>query len=288
MKAQVLKRIIRRYLMAGLLVWIPILATVLVVRFMLQLMDKTLLLLPHALRPQTLFGMHIPGFGALLAIVLLLLTGVLVSNMIGRTLVEFWDDLLNRIPFVRGIYGGVKNFSTTILSSSGNSFKKVLLIEYPSKGVWSIGFQTAAEVPLVTQYTGEPQVCVFIPTTPNPTAGFIVMVPQSRAITLPMSVDEAMKMIVTLGVVMPGMPTDRAVSPLPAAAIVTPASGAQPADASAAATVAAVAAGAAVAASMAASAAAASATAAESGSAAPGGHPGSGPAGAVVPAVRAP
>jgi uncharacterized membrane protein len=146
----------------------------------------------------------------LLAIVLLLLTGVLVSNLIGRTLVELWDDLLNRIPFVRGIYGGVKSFSTTILSSSGNSFKKVLLIEYPSKGIWSIGFQTAAEVPLVAQYTGEPQVCVFIPTTPNPTAGFIVMVPQSRAITLPMSVDEAMKMIVTLGVVMPGGPHERA------------------------------------------------------------------------------
>jgi uncharacterized membrane protein len=165
-------------------------------------------------------GVHIPGFGALLAIVVLLLTGVLVSNMIGRTLVELWDDLLNRIPFVRGIYGGVKNFSTTILSSSGNSFKKVLLIEYPSKGIWSIGFQTAAEVPLVAAHTGEPQVCVFIPTTPNPTAGFIVMVAQSRAITLPMSVDEAMKMIVTLGVVMPGMPAERgAVVAVPGAKI---------------------------------------------------------------------
>lgn len=206
MTTSVLKRLIRRYLMAGLLVWIPILATVLVVRFMLGLMDKTLLLLPPSLRPQALFGVRIPGFGALLAIVLLLLTGVLVSNMIGRTLMELWDDLLNRIPFVRGIYSGVKSFSTTILSSSGNSFKKVLLIEYPGKGVWSIGFQTAAEVPLVSEHTGEPQVCVFIPTTPNPTAGFIVMVPQSRAIELRMSIDEAMKMIVTLGVVMPGLP----------------------------------------------------------------------------------
>ncbi|HLK70985.1 MAG TPA: DUF502 domain-containing protein [Steroidobacteraceae bacterium] len=210
MSESVFKRIIRRYLMAGLLVWIPILATVLVVRFILELMDKTLVLLPQALRPQALFGMRIPGFGALLALVLLLLTGVLVSNIIGRTLMEFWDDLLNRIPFVRAIYGGVKNFSTTLLSSSGNSFKKVLLIEYPGKGVWSIGFQTAAEVPLVAEQLKEPQVCVFIPTTPNPTSGFIVMVPQSRAIPLPMSVDEAMKMIVTLGVVMPGMPAGRA------------------------------------------------------------------------------
>lgn len=268
MKAQVLKRLIRRYLMAGLLVWIPILATVLVVRFMLQLMDKTLVLLPRSLRPPALFGMHIPGFGALLAVVLLLLTGVLVSNMIGRTFMEIWDDLLNRIPFVRGIYGGVKNFSTTLLSSSGTSFKKVLLIEYPGKGVWSIGFQTAAEVPLVAEHLGEPQVCVFIPTTPNPTAGFIVMVPQSRAITLSMSVDEAMKMIVTLGVVMPAMPADRAGAPLPAS-------------------VAAVAAGAAVVASAAATAAA-GAAAAGTGPVDDGSAPGSEPAGAVVPAVRAP
>ncbi len=203
MNADVLKRIVHRYLMAGLLVWIPILTTVLAVRFILDLMDKTLVLLPPGLRPQALFGVRVPGFGALLAFVLLLLTGMLMSNFIGRSLVGYWDEMLNRIPFVRAIYGGVKNFSTTLLSGSGNSFKKVLLIEYPGKGTWSIGFQTAAEVPIVTEHTGEPQVCVFIPTTPNPTSGFIVMVPRSRAIELRMSIDEAMKMIVTLGVVMP-------------------------------------------------------------------------------------
>ena len=189
--------------MAGLLVWIPILATVLVVRFILDLLDQTLVLLPPALRPQALFGFRIPGFGALLAIVLLLLTGLLVTNIIGRNLVRVWDDLLNRIPFVRGIYGGFKTFSTTILSSSGNSFKKVLLIEYPRKGIWSIGFQTAAQVPSVSAQVGGEYVCVFIPTTPNPTGGFIVMVPRSQAIEMTMSVDDAMKMIVTLGVVMP-------------------------------------------------------------------------------------
>jgi len=199
----VLKRIVHRYLMAGLLVWIPILTTVLVVRFILDLMDQTLVLLPPALRPQALFGVRIPGFGALLAIVLLLLTGMLVSNFIGRSLVGYWDEMLNRIPFVRAIYGGVKNFSNTLLSGSSNSFKKVLLIEYPGKGTWSVGFLTAADVPIVAEHFGEPQVCVFIPTTPNPTSGFIVMVPRSRAIELRMSVDEAMKMIVTLGVVMP-------------------------------------------------------------------------------------
>jgi uncharacterized membrane protein len=223
-KADVLKRILHRYLMAGLLVWIPILTTVLAVRFILDLMDKTLVLLPPALRPQALFGVGIPGFGALLAFVLLLLTGMLVSNFIGRSLVGYWDEMLNRIPFVRAIYGGVKNFSNTLLSGSGNSFKKVMLIEYPGKGIWSIGFQTAAEVPIVSEQTGEAQVCVFIPTTPNPTSGFIVMVPRSRAIELQISIDEAMKMIVTLGVVMPsphGLPlATPAAAPLATATLV--------------------------------------------------------------------
>jgi uncharacterized membrane protein len=231
----VLGRAVRRYLMSGLLVWIPIVATLLLGRFILELMDKTLVLLPPGLRPQALFGMRVPGFGALLALVLLLLTGLLVTNMIGRSLLRMWDELLDRIPFVRGIYGGVKSFSTTILSSSGTSFKKVMLIEYPRKGIWSIGFQTAAEMPLVSAATGgEPVVCVFIPTTPNPTGGFIVMVPRSQAIELAISADEAMKFIVTLGVVMPhGTPVVPAaglapaipgtVVPAPAAAVVPPA-----------------------------------------------------------------
>ena len=196
----------RRYVIAGLLVWVPIVVTVLVVRFILDLMDQTLLLLPAAVRPEALFGFHIPGLGLLLALLLLISTGVLVSNIIGRSLVGLWEDLLNRIPFVRALYSGVKSFSTTILSNQGNSFKKVMLIEYPRKGIWSVGFQTAGDMPLISAHTGEPQVCVFIPTTPNPTSGFIMMVPRSQAIELDMSVDAAMKMIVTLGVVVPATP----------------------------------------------------------------------------------
>jgi len=198
---------VRRYVIAGLLVWVPILVTVLVVRFILDLMDQTLLLLPASVRPETLFGVHIPGLGLVLAVLLLIFTGMLVSNIIGRSLVELWEDLMNRIPFVRALYSGVKTFSTTILSNQGNSFKKVLLIEYPRKGAWSVGFQTAGDVPLISVHTGEPMVCVFIPTTPNPTSGFIVMVPRSQAIELDMSIDAAMKMIVTLGVVVPPAPT---------------------------------------------------------------------------------
>ena len=201
-----MSRIVRRYLMAGLLVWVPIVVTVLVVRFILDLMDQTLLLLPPSVRPEALFGVHIPGLGAVLAVLLLIFTGMLVSNIIGRSLVALWEDLLNRIPFVRALYSGVKSFSTTILSNQGNSFKKVMLIEYPRQGIWSIGFQTAGDVPLISKHSGEPQVCVFIPTTPNPTSGFIMMVPRSQAIELEMSVDAAMKMIVTLGVVVPPAP----------------------------------------------------------------------------------
>jgi uncharacterized membrane protein len=200
MTGAVFKLVLRRYLIAGLLVWLPIIATVVVVRFILNLMNE---LLPRPLQPEVLFGVHSSALGALLALVLLLATGLLVTNIIGRGIVRAWEDILNRIPFVRAVYGGVKSFSTTILSNSGNSFKKVLLIEYPRAGSWTVGFQTASDVTLPGASQLEPMVCVFIPTTPNPTAGFIVMVPRSQAIELDMNPDAAMKLIVTLGVVMP-------------------------------------------------------------------------------------
>jgi len=237
LKTGLLRVRVRRYLIAGLVVWVPILVTVLVVRFILELMDNVLLFLPPALRPEILFGVHVPGIGALVALVLLLLTGLLVSNMIGRTLVLLWEELLNRIPFIRAIYSGVKSFSTTILSSSSKSFKKVVLVEYPRKGAWTIAFQTAAEVPWLRTQSSEPLVCVFVPTTPNPTAGFILLLPRAQVIELDMSIDEAMKLVVTLGVVTPEAPIHAAAasgaasgatapvpaSSLPAAASVVPA-----------------------------------------------------------------
>ena len=198
-------RALRRYLINGLLIWVPVLVTVLVVRFILALMDQTLLVLPSAIRPDTLLGLHIPGFGAILAVLIVLLTGLLVTNFIGRAFVAIWEDLLERIPFVRALYGGVKSFSETIFSNSGKSFKQVLLVEYPRAGIWSIGFQTTDNLPEINSKLGSEHVCVFVPTTPNPTSGFIFMVPRSQAHTLNMTVDEAMKMIVTLGVVTPGV-----------------------------------------------------------------------------------
>lgn len=196
-------RVLRRYLINGLLIWVPVLVTVLVIRFILQLMDQTLLVLPHALRPDSLLGWHVPGLGAVLGVVIVLLTGLLVTNFIGRALVDIGEDLLERIPFVRALYSGVKSFSQTVLSNSGNSFKKVVLVEYPRPGAWSIGFQTTDHLPQINERLGEPHVCVFIPTTPNPTSGFIIFLPRTQCIELAMTIDTAMKMIVTLGVVGP-------------------------------------------------------------------------------------
>ncbi len=212
-----LMRALRRYLINGLLIWVPVLVTVLVVNFILQIMDRTLLVLPRSLRPDELLGWHIPGLGAVLGVLIVLLTGLLVTNFIGQALVAIGEDLLERIPFVRALYSGVKSFSETVLSTSGNSFKKVLLVEYPRAGLWTIGFQTTDNLPEINAHLGEPQVCVFIPTTPNPTSGFIVFVPRSQCIELDMHVETAMKMIVTLGVVGPTTPAQAAIAPLRAA-----------------------------------------------------------------------
>jgi len=196
------KRNLRRYLVAGVLVWLPILATIGVVSFMLRLMDRTLLLLPPSYRPEALVGFSLPGLGALFALIVLLLTGLLVTNLIGRRLVIWGEELLNRIPLVRTVYGGVKSFAESVFSQS-NSFRKVVMVEYPRAGVWSIGFLTAEDVPEVSDKLGEPHVAVYLSAALNATAGYLVIVPRRQVVELDMSVDEAMKMIITCGVVVP-------------------------------------------------------------------------------------
>jgi len=193
---------LRRYLVGGILIWLPILATIWVVRFILDLMDRTLEWLPPQYRPEVLLGFRLPGLGLVFAFVLVLVTGLLVTNLIGRQLVAYWEELLQRIPLVRSVYSGVKGFAESVLSSS-HSFRKVVAVEYPREGLWSIGFVTAEHVEEVSAKTGHSQVCVFVAAAPNPTSGFIVFVPRSRVIELDMSIDAAMKMIVTCGVVMP-------------------------------------------------------------------------------------
>ena len=196
------KRSVRRYLVAGVLVWLPILATIWVVSFMLRIMDRTLLLLPPAYRPEALVGFSLPGVGALFALIVLLLTGLLVTNLIGRRLIVWGEELLNRIPLVRTVYGGVKSFTESVFSQS-NSFRKVVMVEYPRAGAWSIGFLTAEDVPEISDKMGEPHVAVYISAALNATAGYLVVVPRRQVVELDMSVDEAMKMIITCGVVTP-------------------------------------------------------------------------------------
>lgn len=193
---------VRRYLVAGVLVWVPILATIWVVSFMLRIMDRTLLLLPPTYRPEALVGFSLPGVGALFALTVLLLTGLLVTNLIGRRLVIWGEDLLNRIPLVRTVYGGVKSFAESVFSQS-NSFRKVVMVEYPRAGAWSIGFLTAEDVPEISDKMGEPHAAVYISAALNATAGYLVVVPRRQVVALDMSVDEAMKMIITCGVVVP-------------------------------------------------------------------------------------
>jgi uncharacterized membrane protein len=207
---------LRRYLVAGILIWLPILATLWVVTFFIHIMDETLLLLPPRYRPEALVGFALPGVGAVFAFIVVLLTGLLVTNLIGRQLVAVWEEILNRIPVVRSVYGGVKSFAESVFSQS-NSFRKVVMVEYPRAGSWSLAFMTAEDVPEVSRKTGTPHCCVYISAALNATAGVLLMVPRSQVVDLDMSVDAAMKMIITCGVVVPHEAAEKAQESLPAA-----------------------------------------------------------------------
>ena len=194
---------IRRYLAAGLLVWVPLYVTLFVLRVLINLMDQSLLLVPSVFRPENVLGFEIPGLGVILTFVLLATTGFLAANILGRRLLALWEALLARIPLVSWVYSGVKKVAETLLSPRSDAFRKVLLMEYPRKGVWSLCFQTSNDLGEVQARTGQEVVCVFVPTTPNPTSGFIILAPKEDVVELTMTVDEALRMIISLGVVVP-------------------------------------------------------------------------------------
>ena len=194
---------LRRYLVAGILVWAPLAVTYLLLKFAINIMDRTLRFVPEQYRPEELLGFSIPGLGVILTFVVLLVTGVLAANFVGRAFVGGWESLLDRIPVVRAIYSAAKNFAEVVFSDSSQSFKKVLLIEYPRKGLYSLAFQTATDLGEIQGRSGEEMVSCFVPTTPNPTSGFIIIVPKKDITVLDMEVDEALKMIISLGVVVP-------------------------------------------------------------------------------------
>jgi uncharacterized membrane protein len=193
----------KRYLIAGLLVWVPLGVTAMVINFGVGLMDRTLLLLPARYQPDTLLGFHVPGLGVLLSVIIVFTTGIIVANLFGRSLVQLWEKMLARIPLVRSIYAGVKQILETVFSSGGQSFRKVLLVEYPRRGMWTLAFQSGTTRGEAQAKTGVEVINVFIPTTPNPTSGFFIMLPREEVIELEMSVDDGLKMIISAGVVVP-------------------------------------------------------------------------------------
>jgi uncharacterized membrane protein len=194
---------IRRIIVAGLLVWLPLGITIFIIRLLLDLLGQTYKIIPEFLRPESILGFSIPGFEILLALVIIFATGLIAANFIGKSLVGWWESFLDKIPLVRNIYSPLKKFSELILSDQTQSFSKVLLIEYPRKGLYSLCFQTSKNLGEIEKKSGRDVVCVFVPTTPNPTSGLILMVPQEDVIELDMSVEDGLKMIISLGVVVP-------------------------------------------------------------------------------------
>ncbi|BAU49872.1 membrane protein [Sulfurifustis variabilis] len=194
---------LRRYLVAGLLIWVPLGVTLLIIKFLVDLMDQTLLLLPAGLRPENLLGFRIPGLGILLTAAIVVGTGVVVTNLFGQQLLHLGERLLDRIPLVRTIYTSVKKLTEAIFHGTGKSFRKVVLVEYPRKGIWSLAFLTGEGVHEVRDRTGQDLLTIFVPTTPNPTSGFILMLPREDVIELEMPVDDGLKMIISVGVVVP-------------------------------------------------------------------------------------
>lgn len=195
----------KKYFITGLLIWVPLAITAWVLSMIVRTMDQSLLLLPAAIRPENLLGVYIPGIGAILTVLVVFLTGLVTANIIGQRLIRFWEGVLSRIPVVKSVYYSVKQVSDTLFSSTGEAFRKALLVQYPRTGCWTIAFLTGQPGgDVVNHLTGE-YVSVYVPTTPNPTSGFFLMMPRADVIELDMSVDEALKYIISMGVVAPAM-----------------------------------------------------------------------------------
>ncbi|HJU70765.1 MAG TPA: DUF502 domain-containing protein [Paucimonas sp.] len=193
----------RKYFITGLLILVPLAITLWVLNLIIGTMDQSLLLLPERWRPEALVGFHIPGIGTILTLLVIFLTGVATRNFVGKQVVYLWESMLIRIPVVKSIYSSVKQVSDTLFSSSGNAFRKAMLVQYPHQGAWTIAFLTGVPGGDVKNHLTGDYISVYVPTTPNPTSGFFLMLPRADAIELDMSVDEALKYIVSMGVVAP-------------------------------------------------------------------------------------
>ncbi|MDQ1259061.1 MAG: hypothetical protein QG643_885 [Pseudomonadota bacterium] len=206
---------LRKWLFTGLLVIVPGAITLSVLHWIVGLLDQTLLILPQTWHPDRLLGFHLPGFGVLLTLVILLGVGATASNFVGRKLVQWGDRVVSRIPVVRSIYSRVKQVSDTLFSESGNAFRTAVLVQWPREGVWTVAFITGAPGGEVAAYLRDDFVSVYVPTTPNPTSGFFVMLRRSECVELDMSVDAALRYIVSMGVVVPNGPAPVAIQSTP-------------------------------------------------------------------------
>lgn len=199
----------KKYLFAGLLIWVPIAVTFWVIQMVIGMLDKTLLFFPEHLRPINAVGFHIPGLGALITLLIILFTGVIAANIFGQQLVRWWDRLLQSIPVVNSVYKAVKQISDTLLSPNGQAFRKAVLVQYPRQGTWTIGFLTGTPGGEVSKTLQGDYVSIYVPTTPNPTSGFFLMLPTSDVVELDMSVDEALTYVISMGVVSPKCPEQK-------------------------------------------------------------------------------
>jgi len=194
---------LKKYFITGLLIWVPLAITVWVMAAIVRTMDQTLLLLPASLQPERLIGFYLPGLGVVLTFAIIVLTGLVTANLIGQRLLRFWEGILARIPVVKSIYYSVKQVSDTLFSSNGEAFRKALLVQYPRQGSWTIAFLTGQPGGEVADQLRGDHVSIYVPTTPNPTSGFFLMMPRAEVVELDMSVDEALKYIISMGVVVP-------------------------------------------------------------------------------------
>lgn len=207
----------KKYFITGLLIWIPLAITFMVLAWIVGTLDRILLLIPHAWQPRTLLGFNLPGIGVAITLLIVLVTGLIGANVLGQRIVSLWESILARIPVVKSIYYSVKQVSDTLFSSSSHAFRKALLVQYPRQGTWTIAFLTGKPGGDAARHLPGDFVSIYVPTTPNPTSGFFLMVPRADVIELEMSVDAALKYIISMGVVAPGRQSDAPTS-LPAPA----------------------------------------------------------------------
>jgi len=194
---------LRGYFVTGLLIWVPLAITIWVLNLIVTTMDQSLALLPAKWHPHTIFGRDIPGLGVVLTLLVILITGLLTRNFLGQRLVVVWEAILSRIPIVNSIYSSVKQVSDTLFKPGGKAFRKALLVQYPRAGVWTIAFETGTPADEAASHLGSDMISVYVPTTPNPTSGFFLMMPRAEVVELRMSVDEALKYVVSMAVVAP-------------------------------------------------------------------------------------